>query len=365
MTTQEQQWWNIELEGKPDFEAAMKRIYAWYDGEMLDRPPVRFHRHNEEFEVSHDHSRWAGLKERWFDVGYQLESFLTSIEGKTFHGETFPVFWPNLGPNLYAALYGGELEFGDVTSWIDHPVKVSEDAAQLAFDPEHNIYFRKIEELTRAALEVCDGKFLVGYTDLHPGIDCVADWRNPETLCMDFYDHPELIDRLIALSVKDFEWIYNHFDTMLKAKRRLSVSWIQIPSFGKMHIPSCDFSTMISPKLYKKYGIPTLQEEVRMMTHNIFHLDGKGVARHLDEILKVPEIKAIQWVQGAGDDQPILQWLPLIKHIQAAGKGVVVDLLLDELEPFINAMDPKGLYLCIPAKDEDEELEILKRIDRW
>ena len=60
------------------------------------------------------------------------------------------------------------------------------------------------------------------------------------------------------------------------------------------------------------------------MTHNIFHLDGKGVARHLDEILNVPEIQAIQWVQGAGADQPILPWLPLIKKIQTAGKGVVV-----------------------------------------
>ena len=76
------------------------------------------------------------------------------------------------------------------------------------------------------------------------------------------------------------------------------------------------------------------------MTHNIFHLDGKGMLRHLDRILEVPEIAAIQWVQGVGDDLPILQWLPVIKKIQAAGKGVIVDLQLDELEPFIAAMDP-------------------------
>ena len=86
------------------------------------------------------------------------------------------------------------------------------------------------------------------------------------------------------------------------------------------------------------------------MTHNVFHLDGKGMLRHLDRILEIPQIHAIQWVQGVGDDLPILQWLPVIKKIQAAGKGVVVDLQLDELEPFIAAMKPDGLYLCIAAR---------------
>ena len=71
--------------------------------------------------------------------------------------------------------------------------------------------------------------------------------------------------------------------------------------------------------------------------------------RHLDRILEIPQIHAIQWVQGVGADLPILQWLPVIKKIQAAGKGVVVDLQLDELEPFIAAMKPDGLFLCLAA----------------
>jgi len=85
------------------------------------------------------------------------------------------------------------------------------------------------------------------------------------------------------------------------------------------------------------------------MRHNIFHLDGKGMLRHLDRILAVPEIQAIQRVHGAGDDAPIMQWLPVIKRIQAAGKGVLVDLQLHELESFIAGTNPQGLYLCIAA----------------
>jgi hypothetical protein len=100
------------------------------------------------------------------------------------------------------------------------------------------------------------------------------------------------------------------------------------------------------------------------MDHNVFHLDGKGMLRHLDVLLELPEIQAIQWVQGVGSDQPILQWLEVIKKIQAAGKGVVVDLQLDEVEPFMSAMKPQGLYLCIAA-EEALQPEILKRLMKW
>jgi hypothetical protein len=137
-----------------------------------------------------------------------------------------------------------------------------------------------------------------------------------------------------------------------------------IPSFDKMHIPSCDFSSLISPAFFDEFCLPVLQREVKPMTHNIFHVDGKGVARHLDKILSVPEVHAIQWVQGVGDDLPILQWIPLIKQIQAV-KPVIVDLHKDELESFIEQMEPEGLFLWIATENEAEELAIIKRLEKW
>ncbi len=47
----------------------------------------------------------------------QVDLFLQSIEGRRFHAETFPVYFPNLGPDVYAAFYGAQLVFGEVTSW--------------------------------------------------------------------------------------------------------------------------------------------------------------------------------------------------------------------------------------------------------
>jgi hypothetical protein len=46
----------IELEYKPDIEIAMKLINAWYNQEMIDRPPIRSSAHNAEFSFKEIHS---------------------------------------------------------------------------------------------------------------------------------------------------------------------------------------------------------------------------------------------------------------------------------------------------------------------
>jgi hypothetical protein len=356
----------LSLENKPDLAQAMGRVEAWFAGEMLDRPPVRFIAHNAFLDSGAD---LAGLtaeerRARWLDAEYQIDRFLSSIAGRTFHGETFPVYFPNLGPDVYAAFYGAPLHFGEVTSWSTPIVHDWDDLGRLNFSVD-NPYFQKLEELTRHALERCAGQFMVGYTDLHPGLDCAAAWRDPQQLCIDMIDSPQQVTRLAELAIADFEAIYDHFDSLLKRAGQLSVSWMGIPSHGRMHIPSCDFANLISPAMFRQFGLPILQREVRTMTHNVFHVDGKRVARHLDAILSAPSVHAIQWVQGVGDDQPIMQWTPLIQRLQARHVPVIVDLSQAELDDFMAAMRPEGLFLWIAANDEEEQLAIIRRLERW
>jgi hypothetical protein len=356
--------WSIELESKPDFNQAVDRVYAWYEQQIIDRPPVRFTRHNAEYEVTDNtwKESWHSLKDKWFDEEYQIESFLSQVRGKHYLGETFPVYWPNLGPNVFAALYGCPLDFAEVTSWAMPILSDYDQAVMLDWQSE---YLRKLENLTRCALEASRGQFIVGYTDLHPGLDWLAALRGTEPLLLDMVDRPDRLKPLLQTCTPDFFAVFDRFDAILKEHGQPSITWMGIPSFGKMHIPSCDFAAMISPRHFKQFALPTLLAEVQHMTHNIFHVDGKGVARHLDTILQMPNIQAIQWVQGVGDDLPIMQWVPLIKRIQAAGKSVVVDLSPAELEDFIGVVKPEGIFLTMASEDEAEERAILKRIARW
>jgi hypothetical protein len=357
------EWWDPRLENKPDFLKSMERIYAWYEKEIIDRPPVRFIAHNASFDEANSQYPSENIRDGWFDEEFQVRTFMDSIEGRIFLGETFPVYSPNLGPAVYAAFYGCELEFGEVTSWAEPVINDWQDLGDLKLDWQ-NEYLLKLNALTKCGLELCSGKFIVGYTDLHPGLDCAAAWRGSEQLCLDMIDSPDKVKKLVDLSIADFQAIYDHFDDMLKEHGQLSVSWMGIPSFGKMHIPSCDFSSLISSAFFRTFCLPVLEKEVQPMTHNVFHVDGKGVARHIDMIMNVPEVHAIQWVQGVGTDYPIMQWVPFIKRIQSK-KPVIVDLSKDELGSFIEVMEPEGLFLWIATENEDEERRIIKLLEKW
>lgn len=360
------QFWDLKLDYKPDFKKCMKRIYAWFEGEIIDRPPIRFTGHNVEYNTSDlNNKKWNSMRDKWFDVEYQVENFINSLEHRSFLGETFPIFWPNLGPSVYAAFYGTELEFGEVTSWESEEI-INEwnDLDDLKLD-YNNVYFKKLEELTNYALEKCENKFMVGYSDFHSGFDCLAAWRGQQKLLLDLYDNPSKVKEGLELTYQDFQTIYDYFDKMLKNKNQLSVNWLGIPSFGKLHVPSSDFSAMISNDQFEKFKLPFLKKEVKEMDHNIFHLDGKDVARHLDMILEIPEIQAIQWVQGMGVDKPILQWVPLIKKIQDAGKSVIVDLEIEELDSFMNQVNKNGIFLCIDCNKINKQKDIIEKLNNW
>jgi hypothetical protein len=355
----------VELETKPDFDRCMERIYAWYNQEVIDRAPIRFSAHNAEYNDVSGLSgfSWNTLKERWWDCAYQIELFEYKLRHSVFNAETFPVFWPNLGPEVYTAFFGAELEYREVTSYAVPLLTDWSELERLELD-FGNPYFRKLEEMTRLALERCAGRYLVGYTDIHAGIDCAAAFRDPQQFCTDLLLEPEKALRLVEISSRDFHTVYNHFDGMLKEHNQLSVTWMGIPSYEKMHIPGCDFASMLSPDDFDRFVLPFIKREIAPMTHNVFHVDGKGVARHLDKLLELPEINAIQWVQGMGLDTPIMQWVPLIRRVQAAGKSLVIDLQMDELEPFMEAVSPVGILLCIDAGVELQP-EIIRRVMKW
>ena len=248
---------------------------------------------------------WPDIKSRWFDAEFQVDFFVESMKGEPYLAETFPVFWPNLGPEVYAAFYGGDLVFREVTSYYTASVRNWADADRLKLN-FNNPYFAKLEEMTRLALEACGDQFLVGYSDFHAGVDCAAAWRDPEQFCMDLITCPREAKALIQKASADFLTVYDYFDSMLKGHNQLSVTWMGIPSYGKLHIPSCDFAAMISTRHFVEFCLPVTLAEVKHMSHNIFHVDGKGVAKNLDYLLEIPEIQAIQYVQGVGDDLPIM-----------------------------------------------------------
>jgi hypothetical protein len=171
------------FEFKPDFEQTRKRIEAFWHCELIDRPLVMFAlpRPAEE-QVPLPVSRHATPADRWLDTEYQTEVTLATMRNHEFLGDTLPIAYPNLGPEVFSALYGCPMHFGDYgTSWTDPILDDWSRADELQLDWNHP-YMRKLHEMTDSLLEAGRGKFITGMTDWHPGGDAIAAFRDPQRL---------------------------------------------------------------------------------------------------------------------------------------------------------------------------------------
>lgn len=351
----------------PDFEQAMRRFAAWWQGAILDRAVATISFPKPEPErVPLPESHHATLRQRWMDADYQVALAEARIANTVFAGDAVPIVHPNLGPEVFSAFYGCPLEFGETTSW-SRPILRSWDEREVeALRLERGSEaFRVLLELTDALLEAGRGRFVVGYTDLHPGGDAVAAFRDPQQLCIDVLERPQQVRALVDRVTDDFLGVYDFYHDRLGAAGMPSTTWLHALSPGRMHVPSNDFSCMISSRDFERLFLPGIVRECRAMTHNIYHLDGPQALRHLDLLLEVKEIQAIQWVAGAHRDH-WARWIDVYRRIRKAGRSFVVTVAAGDLGRLFEALRPEGAWLDITGvTDAESARAALAAVRRW
>jgi hypothetical protein len=353
-------------EFKPDYEKTRERIAAFWERDLIDRPVVMFGLSKPpEEQAPWPASHHVTPEERWTDAHYQADLALAAGRNHEFLGDTLPVAFPNLGPEIFSALYGCPVHFGDYgTSWTDPILDDWSEADQLQLD-WNSPWLAKLHEITDALLEAGRGKFIVGSTDWHPGGDAIAAFRDPQRLAVDMLERRDDIKKLLVRLEADYFKLYDMFNDKLRAAGQPSTSWTPLVYDGRYYIPSNDFSIMISKRMFDDVFLPGIINECRFYERSIYHLDGPGALRHLDSLLGIEELHAVQWVFGAGNEG-FHRWVNVYKKIQAAGKGIQVNCSYDELEQIMETLDPRGVFLMMDGvPDRDAALEMLKRLEKW
>ena len=105
---------------------------------------------------------------------------------------------------------------------------------------------------------------------------------------------------------------------------------------------------MLSSEMFREFSLPHIADMIEISDYPLFHLDGKGMIDHLDCLLDIPKLKAIQWQPGAGCES-LPQWYPLIRKILDAGKAVqLFTYSPEELDDAVKALGTKGLlFYCV------------------
>ena len=89
------------------------------------------------------------------------------------------------------------------------------------------------------------------------------------------------------------------------------------------YITQCDFCYMIGSPMFREFVLDTLCEDTQRLEHTIYHLDGVGQLNHLDDILAIKDLSAVQWIYGDGKPSAV-HWLDVYRRIAAAGKGMMI-----------------------------------------
>ncbi len=347
----------MELLYKPDFEEARKHWEAFWNREIIDRPCLAVTAPKEGHEIPPAPpymDGWDG------DFAEAVARWEARAEHTYFAADAIPFFEPSFGPDQFGAFLGADLdrstESYSRTSWAVPYVENWEESLPIQLDPD-NAWWTKMLELMRVAGEASEGKFLVGMLDMHSNLDALASIREPEDLCMDLVDCPDLVHRAMA----DVRALYSEIHDALREAgnmaERGSIGWISFYSPGRFAVMQCDFAIMVSPEMFDAFILPALEEEAAFLDHSIYHYDGEGALRHLDSVLAIENLDGIQWVPGAGQPAPV-EWPGVYRKIRDAGKLIQLWGGLEELNRMVEHLGSSEGIIMLTSAGISEQNEV-------
>ena len=219
---------------------------------------------------------------------------------------------------------------------------------------ENNRWWRSHLDLIRACKRHAQGRYFVGCPDLIEGLDTLAGLRGTQPVLLDMMDRPgELEQQLQAVNDIWFE-VFDRIYDEINEDGEMAFCYFSLWGPGRVAKLQSDISVMISTRNFRRFVQPFIREQCQRLDYSLYHLDGVGAIRHLDALLEIEELNAIQWTPGVGQPQggdPC--WYDLYKRIRAGGKAIMPCWVeLDELQPLLDAVGPAGVNVLMHFQSE-------------
>lgn len=310
---------------------------------------------------------WKDMEDKYQNPQRIVDRYRFFCDTHAFLGESFPNLNVDFGPGSLAAYLGSEIGFKEDTVWFNKCLDGWDGVPKLEFDPE-NKWFKKHINLVKDCRELAGKDFYVDMPDLMENIDVLASLRGAQETLFDLLDEPEKVGERIQEVTDVYYQYYDRFYNAIKDEEGGNAYTVfQIWGPGRTVKLQCDFSAMMSPEDFRKYIQPSLKTQSENVDHVLYHLDGPQAIKHMDALMEIEGIDALQWTSGdAGPDGTLPDWDVIYDKAIAAGKSIWVKVYSGEFEDWIKNVDrlvkkygSHSLFLLFPEMSMEQAVYLL------
>lgn len=353
---------------KPDWHETRHWLTGWWNREIQGHWALAVQAPREKpLPIMAPPTAPSDQRVRWLDSAGNFARAEAEMARTFYGGCAFPYVTAGLGPGCLNLYLGCEADFAAETVWYKPCIK---DPAQADLRwNDDNSYWQWTLATTRLYKQLSTNKCLTAIPDIIEGIDVLSELLGTEELLTYLIDCPEEIHRLLR-QLDDL--YFKAFDPLFDITRDEcgGNAFIAFNAWGTGRTlkSQCDFSAMISADMFAEFVCPYLERQCARVDFSTYHLDGPQAIHHLDLLLKVPSLKAIQWTPGSPNPPPTdrVWWNKVWKKVYAAGKSAMV-LLADarQVEAFVKEFGQKGTFVWCEAQSEREARKMLDDSVNW
>ncbi len=315
--------------------------------------------------------KWKDMDDKYLNPEKIVARYRHFCETHEFLGESFPNLDVDFGPGSLASYLGADIQFKEDTVWFTPCFEDWESAPKLTFDPE-NPWFQKHIELVKRCRELAGDDFYVDMPDLMENMDVLASLRESQELLCDLLEDPEEIaERIRQVDEVYYEYYDRFYEIIRDAEGGNAYTVFQIWGPGRTVKLQCDLSAMISADAFREFIQESLRRQAKKADCVLYHLDGPQAIRHLDALMEIEEIDALQWTSGdAGPDGTLEDWDVIYDKARAAGKALWVKVYSGEFEDWLRNVDrlvqkygSHSLFLMFPEMSMEQAQRLLAYAD--
>jgi hypothetical protein len=340
------------LEFCEDFPAIAQRLEAWWQQELVDRPVFLAQANTRPDRPITRRLELMDDAEAWLAAKLQDMQHLHRV------GDALPHVRVDFGPVLLGSLLGGTREVRSDTSWTHAFIDDDWSNAPDWTIPDDHPDWLLLQKLTKLVAQDAAGRYVLCTPDLGASADVLLNLRGSAQLCMDVVMRPETVQAAIDAIYKSWRQAFASLYANAVEYGAGVIHWLGLWSSRPHTVPACDFNALIGPAHFEQLFLPEIARQAETVGRAIFHLDGPDAARHIDALLDVPHIQAIQFTPGAGSPSA-LQWLDMLRKIQDRGRSLLIFTPAEEVIELTRSLRPEGLAILIECPPAPDDLDAL------